>query len=185
LRLHPANSTQIEIDCTLFEAPTTDGRLRVATTNKGEDLRTEGAASVAAAQNASNGWTSHNTERREDINRQEQPHTTNHRATNGATATDNVDPNLASQNQQQPTPPDPNSKPNESTVAAAHENRTTNGHTLPVTVTAATQDPKPPPPQQKYFWRMIGECYVHGMMDGEAIAWQNEEEVKPEIFDLR
>ena len=39
-------------------------------------------------------------------------------------------------------------------------------------------------PKKKY-WRMIGECYVHGMMDGEAIAWQNKKEVKAEVFELR
>ena len=34
---------------------------------------------------------------------------------------------------------------------------------------------------------MIGECYVHQMMDGEAIAWQNEDRDnrRPMIFELR
>ncbi|MCJ1394577.1 hypothetical protein MMC18_007457 [Xylographa bjoerkii] len=27
----------------------------------------------------------------------------------------------------------------------------------------------------QYYWKLIGECYVHGMMNGEAIALQNEE----------
>ena len=150
--------------------------------NRAEDLETEGAAPIAAAQNSSNGWTSHNTGRREELIQQEQPPTINHNSTSGTPTTDNAGSKTPSQNQQQPTPPEPPSKPNESTAAVA--NGTTNGHTLPMAATAP-QDPKPKPPEQKYFWRMIGECYVHGMMDGEAIAWQNEKEVRPEIFDLR
>jgi hypothetical protein len=149
-------------------------------TDRREELGTEGVAPIAAAQDASNGWTSHNTERREESIQQEQPPTINHSNANGALATDNVDLNPTSQNEQQPTPPEPNSTPNEAVAATANGNTT--GATLPV---SAPQNPKPQPPEQKYFWRMVGECYVHGMMDGEAIAWQNEEEVKPEIFDLR
>ncbi|KAL9620089.1 MAG: hypothetical protein Q9160_005379 [Pyrenula sp. 1 TL-2023] len=33
-------------------------------------------------------------------------------------------------------------------------------------------------PQATYYWEVVGECYVHGMMDGEAIAWQNANGVK-------
>ena len=46
---------------------------------------------------------------------------------------------------------------------------------------------KPHPEAEAYYWEMIGECYVHGMMDGEAIAYQKENQatVKPQVFDLR
>ena len=40
-------------------------------------------------------------------------------------------------------------------------------------------------PAARFYWKLLGECYVHGMMDGEAIAWQNREEKKAEMFDLR
>ncbi|KAK3669770.1 hypothetical protein LTR78_010343 [Recurvomyces mirabilis] len=47
---------------------------------------------------------------------------------------------------------------------------------------------KPP----KYFYTLIGEAYIHGMMDGEAIEWQNETalpqhgpRVQAEIFEIR
>ena len=36
-----------------------------------------------------------------------------------------------------------------------------------------------------YSYEFLGECYIHGMMDGEAIAVQNNEELKTEIFELR
>ncbi|MCJ1394513.1 hypothetical protein MMC18_007391 [Xylographa bjoerkii] len=44
------------------------------------------------------------------------------------------------------------------------------------------------------YWELIGECYVHGMMDGEAIALQNEESamglqagdsIRAQTFELR
>jgi hypothetical protein len=43
--------------------------------------------------------------------------------------------------------------------------------------------PEPDP----YYWQLIGECYVDGMMDGEAITYQNEKRatIKPQIFELR
>ncbi|KAL8784217.1 MAG: hypothetical protein Q9213_004109 [Squamulea squamosa] len=34
------------------------------------------------------------------------------------------------------------------------------------------------------YYRFIGECYLHGMMDGEAITYQNENNIKAEIFEL-
>jgi hypothetical protein len=36
-----------------------------------------------------------------------------------------------------------------------------------------------------YYWNVIGECYVHGMMDGEAITFQNNNNIKPQTFELR
>ena len=44
-----------------------------------------------------------------------------------------------------------------------------------------------PAADPKYYYTMIGECYVHQMMDGEAIAWQNEDRDnrRPMIFELR
>lgn len=36
-----------------------------------------------------------------------------------------------------------------------------------------------------YSYEFLGECYVHGMMDGEAIAVQNNEELRTKIFELR
>jgi hypothetical protein len=45
----------------------------------------------------------------------------------------------------------------------------------------------PLPEPEQYHWQLIGECYVDGMMDGEAIAYQNENRstIKPQIFELR
>jgi hypothetical protein len=43
---------------------------------------------------------------------------------------------------------------------------------------------QPPRPNPKYY-RLFGECYVHGMMNGEAIAIQNAKEIKPQVFELR
>ena len=37
----------------------------------------------------------------------------------------------------------------------------------------------------RYYWTLIGACYVHGMMDGEAITHQNSKQIKPEKFELR
>ena len=51
---------------------------------------------------------------------------------------------------------------------------------------------KPPPidistiPEQRHVWfEFIGECYVHGMMDGEAIEKQNNEKLQRQLFELR
>jgi hypothetical protein len=35
------------------------------------------------------------------------------------------------------------------------------------------------------YYEFIGECYVHGMMDGEAIEYQNFNQIKPRTFELR
>ena len=37
----------------------------------------------------------------------------------------------------------------------------------------------------KYHYEFVGECYIHGMMDGEAIKYQNDNEIKAEMFELR
>jgi len=35
------------------------------------------------------------------------------------------------------------------------------------------------------YYRFMGECYVHGYMDGEAIKYQNDHDIKAEVFELR
>lgn len=41
-------------------------------------------------------------------------------------------------------------------------------------------------PAQRHVWfEFIGECYVHGMMDGEAIEKQNNEKLPRQLFELR
>jgi hypothetical protein len=35
------------------------------------------------------------------------------------------------------------------------------------------------------YYRFLGECYVHGMMNGEAIKLQNQEHIKEAVFELR
>lgn len=35
------------------------------------------------------------------------------------------------------------------------------------------------------YWRLIGECYVHGFMNGKAIRLQNREDIKAQTFELR
>ena len=41
-------------------------------------------------------------------------------------------------------------------------------------------------PAQRHVWfEFIGECYVHGMMDGEAIEKQNKEKLQRQLFELR
>ncbi len=42
---------------------------------------------------------------------------------------------------------------------------------------AVTVDPE--------YYKLIGECYIHGMMDNEAIRFQNENGIKPRMFELR
>ena len=37
----------------------------------------------------------------------------------------------------------------------------------------------------RFYYEIVGECYVHGMMNGEALEWQNEKEVKAKFFELR
>jgi hypothetical protein len=35
------------------------------------------------------------------------------------------------------------------------------------------------------YYRLVGECYIHGMMNGEAIKRQNEEHLPQQVFELR
>jgi hypothetical protein len=38
----------------------------------------------------------------------------------------------------------------------------------------------------RHFWyNFIGECYLHSMMDGEAINYQDRNGIEPTIFELR
>ena len=40
--------------------------------------------------------------------------------------------------------------------------------------------------QEKWcYYKFLGECYVHGMMDGEAMAYQNENGIQAQVFELR
>lgn len=140
-------------------------------TEREETETEERPAETAPARNSTtNGWTSNETETRETVPHEEQPHATNVSDADATTADRNGES----------TPGQPNGHviAPELKLNVAADKGETNKESLPV-----EQGPKLP--EQKYFWRMIGECYVHGMMDGEAIAWQNEEEVKPGIFDLR
>lgn len=36
-----------------------------------------------------------------------------------------------------------------------------------------------------YHYMLFGECYIHGMMDGEAMAYQNENGISTTVFELR
>lgn len=40
-------------------------------------------------------------------------------------------------------------------------------------------------PRASYYYRIVGECYIHGMMEGEAIEWQNQHGIKSEVFEIR
>lgn len=57
----------------------------------------------------------------------------------------------------------------------------------PVTTSSATVmlDANSFGPANTYYFELIGECYVHGMMNGDAIGWQNEKGIKPMVFELR
>ena len=37
----------------------------------------------------------------------------------------------------------------------------------------------------KYYYHFEGECYIHGMMNGEAIELQNEKKIPAEVFEIR
>ncbi|PMD58677.1 HET-domain-containing protein [Hyaloscypha bicolor E] len=39
--------------------------------------------------------------------------------------------------------------------------------------------------QNLFYFRLVGECYVHGMMNGEAIKLQNEKFIQAQTFELR
>ena len=36
-----------------------------------------------------------------------------------------------------------------------------------------------------FHYMLLGECYIHGMMDGEAMAYQNENGIRSTVFELR
>jgi hypothetical protein len=38
---------------------------------------------------------------------------------------------------------------------------------------------------RRHYYQLIGACYLHGMMNGEAIRMQNEHEIKAERFEIR
>jgi hypothetical protein len=40
-------------------------------------------------------------------------------------------------------------------------------------------------PKTTHYYKIIGECYVHGMMDGEAFGVKNREGIEKEIFELK
>jgi hypothetical protein len=40
-------------------------------------------------------------------------------------------------------------------------------------------------PANRYYYKLIGDCYLHGMMDSEAISYQNEKGIKPQTFEMR
>ncbi|OCK75857.1 HET-domain-containing protein [Lepidopterella palustris CBS 459.81] len=54
-------------------------------------------------------------------------------------------------------------------------------------------DGKPDPPRAQYnatgdnewYYELIGPCYLHGMMGGEAIAFKNEQGITNKTFDIR
>ena len=37
----------------------------------------------------------------------------------------------------------------------------------------------------KYWYKFLGECYIHGMMDGQAMAHQNSRMIPARVFELR
>jgi hypothetical protein len=37
----------------------------------------------------------------------------------------------------------------------------------------------------RHYYQLIGACYLHGMMNGEAIRVQNEHNIKAESFEIR
>jgi hypothetical protein len=44
---------------------------------------------------------------------------------------------------------------------------------------------EPPKSQQQLFYQLIGECYVHKMMNGEAIDYQKVQKLPRELFEIR
>ena len=40
-------------------------------------------------------------------------------------------------------------------------------------------------PKTTHYYKIIGECYVHGMMDGEAFSVKKSEGIEKEIFELK
>jgi hypothetical protein len=113
----------------------------------------------------------------------------------------------------QPTPPseghastsNPPSSAKRKCPAAEHSEATTPKRPAPNNHAAFTQSSTPRPPAspptdnpdndrsksspkmepKKEFYKMIGECYVHGMMNGEAIEHQNVERLPKVLFEIR
>jgi hypothetical protein len=38
---------------------------------------------------------------------------------------------------------------------------------------------------EEKIYEMIGECYIHGMMDGEALLYQQKKDIKTRTFRIR
>jgi hypothetical protein len=36
-----------------------------------------------------------------------------------------------------------------------------------------------------FYYKLLGECYTHGMMDGQAVALQNNEGIMSTVFGIR
>ncbi|KAK4554059.1 hypothetical protein LTR86_008900 [Recurvomyces mirabilis] len=86
--------------------------------------------------------------------------------------------------------------PAEGNRANSHSIANVNGHvrkpSRPVKPAPKPEDSNAEIKPPKYFYTLIGEAYIHGMMDGEAIEWQNETalpqhgpRVQAEIFEIR
>ena len=39
--------------------------------------------------------------------------------------------------------------------------------------------------EERWCYHMLGECYLHGMMDGAAMAYQNDNQIPPKVFEIR
>jgi hypothetical protein len=62
---------------------------------------------------------------------------------------------------------------------------------LPAGATTARSSARPPrplltlsKPAEPHNFSLVGECYIHGMMDGEAIFLQDEQKIRAETFEL-
>jgi hypothetical protein len=40
-------------------------------------------------------------------------------------------------------------------------------------------------PKTTHYYKIVGECYLHGMMDGEAFSVKKREGIEKEIFELK
>jgi hypothetical protein len=161
----PKKNTENEavIDGTKSEKTTSDeatqqSRSRNSVSNRGASDRTAPEMAVAVAERATtNGAGADST----------QIHSSDERGSETKTA--NKEKVL------KPVPQDHQAAPLEIVVNGARDSGKMNNKIVPTEQEAG----------EKYCWRMIGECYVHGMMDGEAIAWQDDKQVRAEVFDLR
>ena len=39
--------------------------------------------------------------------------------------------------------------------------------------------------EKEFYFEFLNEAFVYGMMDGDAIRYQNEQDIKPQVFELR